>query len=884
MADNFDCRIYAGDADELLADGCQLLPAPFEVLSPLKVAWGRETVLDQPDPATATFTITDPHRPPRFMDDLFVGQSLVVRSAFAGSDEGFVDNLPDRYMDELALGQSPPWVLTSATAEATREPYWFPPSSGMTRRNLADAPWPKVLAPLPPTAIERPYPGWSFNYANMTTNYALDIVSTPALVRRPGSTARRVRVLTPRSSVQNIWDVLASVGQYASDSSLGGNVNWQPLVPPDRPPLTASVWLRMEAPVTLSVAIKAELVAYYSYATGATIASTITRASVPFSTTSTGWVQVAVTLPAAPADAYTMTTYLVLGSAVTGTNIASVPAGLGVIVQDAAIITLDPENPVPDASYFDGDFTDTTDRVYEWTGDPHSFRSTSVDRPRAGTDPPPSGGPGAPPAVKVSPLTAGGAATIPPGPLVNPEAWAMLPRTFPGGAPWTWEASVWTTGAAVTVQPVEHTTAAGAPVDVGYPTESAGVAGQWVRVTGTFTPSSTGSWVGLQLRGPAVFYVDDVRMLAPTSSLAGDVVVFSGRVTDLAAKYVPEELDEAGTMVQAGQLEVAVTAIDTLGDFENLKIGDTPWPAQTIGARVARIEALAGGVVPFNVDATAAPLTVTRRDVDSQPVATLLRELAISSDSVLLAVADENGAAVVLRDSTGRPELLTLGTGSASSAVTIIPTDDANFSTTVPACLIGLDLEWQVSSDDAVTQAAVTWKDQTTSPDPTERTQTITTGNAVLVGTRRVSVGTQLATSGDAYALATSILARTAGGGTDWRVAGLTWSIGEDMVDTDPVLLAGARNLLSVSSRFGYGLVVTDAGDWSPNGTRMPVYVEGGTYSFDAGGWVLELDVSTYAGNGGSYTYEQLNPAWSYENFAVGLTVAQLAGVGYGGN
>src|SRR5262245_33256706 len=138
------------------------------------------------------------------------------------------------------------------------------------------------------------------------------------------------------------------------------------------------------------------------------------------------------------------------------------------------------------------------------------------------------------------------------------------------------------------------------------------VAGTWADTPGTWADYSTDHWI------------DDQALMAPPVSTR-DVLVFSGRLTDLAAELV----DAAGT------LAVEATAVDQLADLQNRYVGDTPWPSQIVAARIAAIISASGADVDTRLDTPLDTLIVSRRDVDNQPAGGLLQELAAGVDGVL---------------------------------------------------------------------------------------------------------------------------------------------------------------------------------------------------------------------------------------------------------
>jgi hypothetical protein len=57
------------------------------------------------------------------------------------------------------------------------------------------------------------------------------------------------------------------------------------------------------------------------------------------------------------------------------------------------------------------------------------------------------------------------------------------------------------------------------------------------------------------------------------------------------------------------------------------------------------------------------------------------------------------------------------------------------------------------------------------------------------------------------------------------------------------------------------------------------VYLEGGTYRFVGGRWVVELLVSSASGLGQSAQWDQLDPTWTWDQWDPAITWNDLRGV-----
>jgi hypothetical protein len=233
---------------------------------------------------------------------------------------------------------------------------------------------------------------------------------------------------------------------------------------------------------------------------------------------------------------------------------------------------------------------------------------------------------------------------------------------------------------------------------------------------------------------------------------------------------------------------------------------------------------------------------------------------------------------------TGTPQI------STSKATTSTPTTvdqivieeaDPESGFDLSACVILRDpVQWIQDVSDVITRAAVTWKLQGVDDDGLPTTTDVTEHVVdapleELYGTRRLSVSTQLQAAEDAQDVAQRVLGRATPSG--WRASGLT--IDDDDVSGDETGIALLLNLLDGTSRIGAPIVIADLPNWSPAGSAAGVYLEGGTYRYVGGRWVLELTVSVSTGLGTSASWDENDPAWSWDQWAADITWNDLRGV-----
>jgi hypothetical protein len=539
-------------------------------------------------------------------------------------------------------------------------------------------------------------------------------------------------------------------------------------------------------------------------------------------------------------------------------------------------------------TYFDGSTPDTATTDYRWTGSTNASTSTATTTGPGGTY------------LRMLPGDASRrmSVIVAPAPFsAELDAWDDIPTTSRGQV-WSYGAKIRAPlGALVELRPV--LIAGPGPgamrvLDVPLPEPGDGA---WHTVAGTFTPDADGMWVGIEISafpvGPSwddvdpaltwdavtptltwddygAFDVDDVAVLAPASGTARTVDVFVGRVTDLEAAF-----DEG-----IGAAVVKVTAVDLIADMENRFVGDAPFPAETITARASRIVTLSGLPIPITIAPSLGSLVVSWRDVDRQGAFGLVAGLATSSDGVLWPAAHAStGSYLIFEDTADRVALRTLKlVGGLITVVNAGAVDAIDLS----ACkLLREPVRWVQSVSDVLTRTSVTWKEQGTGEDgnPTTTERTVTQIDAALesqYGTRAASVSSELTSSGDANEVASRLLSRTHS--TDWRAQGLTlddaWND-----DTGPDDVVTLLDLLDGTRRIGAAVQLADMpGEWTPITGTVPVYVEGGTYTFTDAAWSLALTVSNSAGQGQSAAWNDIPATWTWDQWDPAITWNDLRG------
>jgi hypothetical protein len=504
--------------------------------------------------------------------------------------------------------------------------------------------------------------------------------------------------------------------------------------------------------------------------------------------------------------------------------------------------------------------------------------------------------------LAVKPATAGVRASVllAPGELqapgTNPAAWDEIPTTSPGQ---TWSIAVSVllpTGASSTVRAALFSGPYATAASPAGPTRTIVGDDTWQTVSVTLPVQLDAAWVGLQLvldpTGPSwdelppaltwdavtaartwdelgTLYVDDVSVRAPSAGSGRSVLVFSGRVTDLEAAW-----DDSTSSPVA-----KVTAVGFTADLQNRIVGDEPWPVEDVELRAHRILDLAGLPISVDIDSSIDSTLLSYRDVDAQGATGLLTEIATSVDGVLWSAVHQTiGAYLRLEDPALRASLLQL---ALVGGVIVVVQGDPDIGFDLSACMILRDpVKWVQDVSDVVTRVSVSWQVQELDDDglPTTSEATELVVDPALeaaYGTRGASISTQLQAAVDAQDVAQRVLTRSTPSG--WRADGLT--IDDDDVDGTVEGIALVLDLLDGTSRIGAPIVLGELPQWTPAGTDVGVYLEGGTYRYVGGRWVLDLLVSSAGGLGASAAWDELDPAWTWNQWDPRLSWNDLRGV-----
>lgn len=819
-------------------------------LTGLQVVWGRDTTLDQPAPATCTFTVLDRPGDDRFTSRLRIGARVQVRADAVIYPDPTIPTVTDPGFEAAPAGSAPSVITSNATVTVTAGGRGGGHAAGVDPVDAARGmrvifpPAPFTLDPAGWDAVPRTLTGQTWRYG--------------AAVRAAAALTAVARVQVHPVSFVVPW---AAAHVFVDEAPAGppDPAGWRDHSALFTPP--AGVWLGVAVDVYPTGPAWADLPADLSWDDlaigdpGPPAAGTYTTTAFGDSITAGTW------LPTY-ADSWIPKLEARLGIAIANEAVGGAPLhdpGGGPVLLDAVTAAL-AAGPAPDVAII---LAGTNDLVTHDAGTLHQSAAAAQQVQdtllAAGVRPVwlailPMGYGTSHPDSYVAPLLERRR-------LLNdslrqiagPGCWFDTDRLFGADAGGFVADPAWLLDGL-------HPTAAGASqMAAEFPAD-------------TLNPTFTGyapSWLEL-----ARTLVDDLVVLAPADGAGRAGEIFTGRITDLDAQW------DAG----AGGTLVDVTAQDDTAELANRYVGAQPWPAERLDARFTRILSAAGQAMAAIVDPTAAAHQISYRDVDNQAAAGLLESLAQSVGGALWSATSlTTGPYLRLEDIDARPALFVLEMG-ADDLVHIVPASVlAERGVTISACDVLLDpVHWQQNVGDVATRVAVGWLDQ--APDPVKPT-----GRAVVAidaaaeqasGQRRVQVSTELAAGADATALASSLLARLSAGG--WRIRGLTYRV-TPAEPLGPDGIALVMTILDGTTRIGLPIMLTDVPDWSPAPTRadVPLFLEGARFTNDAGAWTLELITSSAAAQGApDVAWADLPADWSWAELGPEISWADLAGVG----
>jgi hypothetical protein len=648
------------------------------VLTGLKITWGRELSLEQPDPDTASFDVLDLLGGQTYLDKLHIGARCDVRTDATIYPDPTISMLP--YGDfEDGIGYS----------------YTLSPGIGL-RTVGAEA---RTNRALNPRAVSTPTSGWVATRwggpsGTAPYSYVTGLTGHPAGIT---TCRRKTWTKAPTSNGDTGFEIWASSG--------APNVPWPATI---GQAYVVSIWMRPTAgtPKSGNVAI------YPLDAAGALTGSAINGPATPLPPNV--WTRMSVT---GVITAPLAVGFKVMADVDGSTNVWAVGDTL-----DATGLLIELGTAVD--SYFDGDTPDAHGIDYSWSGAVNESASAATGNHRL--------------QVLGSTGVNSGSVIFPPAPLSNdPSAWNNVPRSQPSQT-WRGQGTLYMTSDLGTyvqtaaLKPVAFRNPNGLDVvGLGYPFGQVTSATPGANVVGPtdFQPPAD-RWIGLAVdinpMGPrwsdpaaelswddlgsspawwnlGIVEIDDIKLLAPGEGVVLSGMVFSGLITDLDANY---DLHKGGTVV-------SVIAQDWTADLGNRYIGAEPWAQDSLGNRFAGMVALAGQATTYKIDPGPAALSVSYRDVDNQPAYRLMAELATSAGGVLWSATNlVTGPYLWLEDIDTRLPLETLQ--KDPDGVIRIHLDTNTGAIEIDACLPLLEpVHWVQATNDDATRVVIQWKEQT---------------------------------------------------------------------------------------------------------------------------------------------------------------------------
>lgn len=320
-------------------------------------------------------------------------------------------------------------------------------------------------------------------------------------------------------------------------------------------------------------------------------------------------------------------------------------------------------------------------------------------------------------------------------------------------------------------------------------------------------------------------------VITVTTELAGSTSTrFAGRITDISLGWADAGEDTPD------QPELQVIATGVLAELGRRVVGDTPWPQQLDGARVAAVMAAAGiDLDPLYSDP--GTVQVLARDVDSQPALEVAQATAGDAGGL---VWSTRAGQVRYADADHRR-----GTTAGLS---------------LDACDILVTPTWSRTTEGLINTVSIGY-----GPTPEEGEQPRWTGrrddSIDAFGRFEFTTATELAEEADAAAMGTLLLTRN-------RVP--VWVMSNLPVDVDALDQADTLALLGLDVGDLVHLTGLPAAGDVP--TTAYLWVEGWTETLAYGIHDLELIVSGYCRTSPPPRWNDIPPKWTWDDVDPGVT------------
>ena len=358
--------------------------------------------------------------------------------------------------------------------------------------------------------------------------------------------------------------------------------------------------------------------------------------------------------------------------------------------------------------------------------------------------------------------------------------------------------------------------------------------GTWITSTGTVTnQTSRFVYPTFHITTPANSYdattvmptVDGLILTAPPQT-EQRLLVFAGRVSDVVVEPSAR-----------GTISLSVSGVGAATEAQNVSVGDTPWSAGTIPARLNNVMAAIPPPLDTQLSLVLSPFmglnpavgSVRGRDVDKQPALDLIRDYVDDAFAVAWPVStpvERNQIWVELLNER-------LGSSWAGPQATLsacdLPKSAFQVRQATAEVITVVDVKWLVfDADNELVPATVTVIDEDA---------------ADKYGLQRLAIDTELGTEAGATNLANAAMNWARAG--MWAVDGIEFdSAAQD--DPDGSLQRFLLLILSSARRPGAKVTITDLPEWVPVSVASG-FIEGGTVQYVGGRWRFDLTTSAAA-------------------------------------
>lgn len=298
---------------------------------------------------------------------------------------------------------------------------------------------------------------------------------------------------------------------------------------------------------------------------------------------------------------------------------------------------------------------------------------------------------------------------------------------------------------------------------------------------------------------------------------------FAGRVTDVALGW-----DEAGEDTP-NALVGQVTAVGAIAELGNRVIGETPFPEELDGARIAAVLA-AAGVILDPVTSDPGTVQILARDVDSAKALEVAYGAATSAGGTLWQTRDGE---IRYADADHRRGI------------------DPSLS--LDACDVLVTPTWRRTTEGLINKVSIGYG---TAPEGGEQPRYVADRPASIAryGRAELTAETELAAEADATAMGNLLLTRNFS--PVWIMSALPIALADlDAERTGAALSLDLHALLSLSGLPAAGTAPTSAVLW----------VEGWTETLEHGRHELELLVSGYCRTVPAPQWDDIDPAMTWD-------------------